>query len=283
MKLAFSTNGYVQWDLAAAIDDLAAAGYDGVEVLADRPHAFVDDMDAEAVGRLAKRLADRRLSVSNVNANCTFAHWPSCPPEPVFEPSLCSDDPALRRVRADRIRRTLDLAAGIGADCVSITTGKPLGRMHPEPAWDELKRQLTPLLEHGDARGVKIGIEQEPGLVVEWADEIARLIDELEAPSLGANLDLGHCAVLGEPIDEALRTLAGRIWNLHVEDLPADARGRFKHYHCDPGTGGFDFAALRRSLATIGYDRFLTVELYTQPHRAADAARRSVELLRRYF
>jgi protein FrlC len=282
IPLAFSTNAYTKHPLAFALEDIAAAGFAGVEVLADRPHAFVDDLREGDAERIRERLNELELAVSNVNANCTFAHWSDGPPEPIFEPALCSDDPVLRKVRSQLIWKTIDFAAAIGADCVSITSGKPLGAMNPAKAWDELKRQLEPLLAHAQTRGVKIGIEQEPGLLIEWADEIAALADEMGSPLLGANLDTGHCAVMGDPIGPAVRALKGRIWNVHVEDLPRDPRGRLKHYHCDPGTGGFDFAELFTALKSIGYDRYATVELYTQPHRPAEASRASFAYLQQF-
>lgn len=279
MKLAFSTNAYTRHDLDFALTDIAAAGFGGVEILADRPHAYVDDLTDDAIDAIRTRVFELGLAVSNVNANCTFAHWSDPPPEPIFEPSLCSDDPDLRRVRAKRIWRTLDFATRIGADCISITTGKPLGAMNPTNAWEELKRQLDPLLLHAHDCGVKIGIEQEPGLLIEWSEEIATLAQEMGSPLLGANLDTGHCAAMGEDPAAAVRNLAGRIWNLHVEDLPVNPAVRtrrvLKHYHCDPGTGGFDFAGLFTALRETGYDRFATVELYTQTHRPAEAARAS--------
>jgi sugar phosphate isomerase/epimerase len=68
-------------------------------------------------------------------------------------------------------------------------------------------------------------------------------------------------------VPEVIATMRGRIWNLHVEDLP----GR-KHYHMIPGEGTFDWPVLRDALRGIDYDRFATVELYTHtadPHAAA--------------
>ena len=43
MRLAFSTNAYVRYPLEEAIESIARLGYDGVEILADRPHAFLDE------------------------------------------------------------------------------------------------------------------------------------------------------------------------------------------------------------------------------------------------
>src|SRR5438477_369954 len=80
--------------------------------------------------------------------------------------------------------------------------------------------------------GVDIGIECEPGLFLEYVAELKEWIDRLGHPRFGANLDIGHSVVMGESVGEVVPMLRGRIWNLHVEDLP----GR-KHYHMIPGDG----------------------------------------------
>jgi sugar phosphate isomerase/epimerase len=72
--------------------------------------------------------------------------------------------------------------------------------------------------------------------------------------------------------------MAGRIWNLHVEDIP----GR-KHYHMIPGEGTLDWSALRDALREIHYDRFATVELYTHTGDPHTAARKSYAFLSRLF
>ena len=43
----------------------------------------------------------------------------------------------------------------------------------------------------------RIGIEYEPGLLIERCEELLMLIEDMNSPYLGANLDLGHSHVLG--------------------------------------------------------------------------------------
>jgi sugar phosphate isomerase/epimerase len=126
--------------------------------------------------------------------------------------------------------------------------------------------------------GIDVGIECEPGLLLEYVAELREWIDRLGHPRLGANLDVGHCQVIGESVPEAVKLLAGRIWNLHVEDI----LGR-KHYHLIPGQGTMDWAGLREGLAVAAYDRFLTVELYTHTADPQAAARQSLAFLSRHF
>ena len=40
MQLAFSTNAYLNYSFAEAVKRLGAIGYQGVEVMADVPHAW---------------------------------------------------------------------------------------------------------------------------------------------------------------------------------------------------------------------------------------------------
>ncbi len=278
MKLAFSTNAFVRRNLRQAIEQIAAAGYTGVEILADNPHWYPEKFiprQAQTIRRLLDRCS---LRVSNINANCTFGYWKDAPPEPFFEPSLISPRPDLRRARAAMIRNTLRLAAAIGAENISITSGKALPTMPPDKAMRQLAESLAPLLELAQKLGVKVGMECEPMLFIEWAVELRELMDRLDCRMLGANLDIGHSVVLGENIPEILEILKGRIWNCHIEDIS----GR-KHYHLIPGRGTMNWRGLQAALARINYDRFLTVELYTYPDQPEKAAAQSLRFLRKIF
>ena len=81
----------------------------------------------------------------------------------------------------------------------------------------------------------------------------------------------------------ALQLLKGRIWNCHIEDLPAGVGGKPKHYHTIPGQGVMDWAGLKDALVSAKYDRFLTVELYTYPDRPQEAAVESLNYLSSIF
>lgn len=278
MQLAFATNAFSRHSLEVALERIAEAGFEAVEILADAPHADPRELAGPAAVELARQVRNQLqrlgLKVSNVNGNCSFSYWRDAPPEPYFEPSLISPRPQLRADRAERIRRTVDFAAAIGAPAVSITSGKCLDMISPDRAARLLADSLPPLLDYADRRGVNLGIECEPGLFLEWAWELREWIDRLGHPRLGANLDTGHSHVLGESMADVFATLRGRIWNLHVEDLP----GR-KHYHMVPGTGTFPFAELVAAARSTGYTGFATVELYTQVERPFEAAMASREFL----
>jgi protein FrlC len=278
MKLAFSTNAYTRHSLIDALRGIKRAGFPGVEILADTPHAYPADIDAALTNDVKRELEKLDLSVSNINVNCSFGYWKDAPPEPYFEPSLISPNSRHREDRTRLIMKSLEFARDVGAANVSITSGRMLGGMPPEPAARQFAESIRPILDRADQLDVNVGIECEPGLYLEYVAELRDWIDRLGHPRLGANLDVGHSQVIGESIPEAVKLLGDRIWNLHVEDIP----GR-KHYHLIPGQGTLDWQGLKRALVEINYARFLTVELYTHWQNPQEAAEQSYQFLSRIF
>jgi sugar phosphate isomerase/epimerase len=278
MKLAFSTNAYTRFSLLDALRGIRAAGFEGVEILADVPHAYPPQITAEMTADICRTLDELQLRVSNVNCNCSFGYWKDAPGEPYFEPSLISPDPKHRADRIAMILAALHFARDVGAANISITSGRMLGGMPPDKSAKQFGESILPILDRADALGIDVGIECEPGSFLEYVEELRGWIDRLGHPRLGANLDVGHCQVIGESVPDAIESLRGRIWNLHVEDIP----GR-KHYHLIPGEGTMDWTGLRNSLRKIEYDKFLTVELYTHTADPQTAAVKSHQFLSRCF
>jgi sugar phosphate isomerase/epimerase len=274
MKLAYSTNAYTRTDLESALRSIADIGYAAAEILCDSPHWLshrVSDGEADAIRQL---LDDTGLAVSNLNANTANGYFDPLPPENVFEPSLSSKNPTWRNWRIDYSLRTLNLAKMIGACCISVTSGQPGSGGEPQAGIDLFVNSLRKVCDAAEKLNLLVGIEYEPGLLVERASELAEVIERVDSPSLGANLDIGHSYLCGESVEEAVALLAGRIWNVHVEDI----RGR-KHYHLIPGTGELPLEKYFHILKAGGYDGYLTVELYTYPDQPDEAGRASLRFL----
>jgi fructoselysine 3-epimerase len=274
-RFAFSTNAYSRHSLKRAVKSIAKAGFKGVEILADKPHAWLDSFSPRDIDRLRRQLEKLDLFVSNINANCTFGFWTDAPPEPFFEPSLISRNKALREWRIAYTKKALRLGKELGAHNVSITSGKALNGVPPEKAQKLLEEGLSRLLEEADRLKQRLSIEYEPALFIEKTSELKALLQKLDSPFLGANLDLGHVDVTGEDPCHAIRALKGRIFNLHLEDIRAH-----KHYHRIPGDGDMDFRAIFKELDKTGYAGPMTWELYTYDEAPDEACVRTWKYLR---
>jgi protein FrlC len=275
MRLAFSTNAFVRFSVIEAVERIAEIGYEGVEILADVPHLYPFSVSESELKKLTSVLDRCGLHVANLNANTAMGYYGRTFWEPLFEPSLANPDQAARKWRVDYSKRCIDLARVLGSRNISITSGRVVPGNSPETASNLLRESLEAVLEHAEKVGIRVGIEYEPGLLVERCEELRTLIEVMNSPYLGANLDLGHSHVLGEDPETVVAGLSPRIFHIHVEDI----RSR-KHHHLIPGLGEIDFTGLFEVLERHAYDGFATVELYTYPHEPEEAARRSFRYLR---
>jgi len=279
VELAFSTNAYTRYELPDAIRRIAEHGYSGVEILADTPHAFLPEFDETELDQLQTALADTGLAVSNINANTAMGYYDDAPPSAFFDPTLITADEEDRNWRIEYTKSAIDLAAAVDAPAVCVATGRPLPGTLPEAAMEYLHESLHEILDHADAKGIDVGIEFEPELLVESVDETLALIDDLGRESLGVNLDIGHAAVYGDDPAESVRRCAGYITGIHLEDIVGGPRG--KHYHRIPGEGDIDFEAVFAALEEVGYDGFATLELYTYPDTPDHAAQAAYDTFNR--
>ncbi|MBI5248296.1 MAG: sugar phosphate isomerase/epimerase [Desulfomonile tiedjei] len=274
MRLSFSTNAFVRFEIFEAVERIGQIGYQGVELLADAPHLYADSVTDHHLEKLLQILDKTGLKVANVNANTAMGFYGREFWEPLFEPSLANPDRELRRWRIAYSKKCIDMARVLGSPCISVTSGRPVPGVDPCKSMELLIESMAELLNYAENKSVRIGIEYEPGILIERYEELAAFMEKMGSSYLGANLDLGHSHVLGEDPETVISELSSRIFHVHLEDI----RGG-KHYHLIPGTGDMDFHKLFRSLTQNGYEGFATVELYTYPHEPDSAARQALSYL----
>ena len=279
-RLAFSTNAYTEYGLPEAIGRIGDHGYAGVELLGDAPHAYFPAFDETNRTAVREALADADLAVSNVNANTATGFYGDAPPSAFFDPSLSTADADDRRWRIEYTKRAIDLAELVDAPAICVASGTALPGTRPATAYDYFVESLHEVLDYAEPRGVEVGIEFEPELLVENVEETLTLLDDVGRDGLGVNLDLGHAAVYGDDPVDAVHQCAGVITGVHLEDIAGGIRG--KHYHLIPGEGGLSFAPMFDAFDDIGYDGFVTLELYTYPREPDRAAREAHEALAPY-
>jgi sugar phosphate isomerase/epimerase len=274
MRLAFSTNAYMRFSFDEAAARIAAIGYEGLELMADVPHAWPAGLLEPTKQALRESMGRLGLQFSNINAfmmNAIADHR-----QPYWYPSFIEPDEGYRRVRIDHTRRALDLCAELGAPHITTEPGGPIapGQSRQE-AIDLFVEVLKPLAEHAEKRGVLLLIEPEPGLLLETTDQYLEVADRVGAPSLGLNFDVGHAYCMAEDLTTQIEKLAHLTRHYHVEDI-AETR---VHHHLVPGTGAIDFPEVFEAIQKTGYDGWVTVELYPFVDDPDDAARRALELL----
>lgn len=273
MRLAFSTNAYLHFSFAETVRRLAEIGYTGVEIMADVPHAWPAYLLPEHKEAIRANLAEHRLAISNINA--FMMHAVDDVRQKYWHPSWIEPCPHYRRVRIEHTKRALTLAQELGAPCITTEPGGPLeGR-----GWNECLKlfveELKPVVEHAEKVEVPLLIEPEPDLLIETADQYLEFAQHFDSPYLGLNFDIGHFYCVKDEPAPTVHKLKEHIRHVHLEDI-APTR---VHHHLIPGEGAIDFASTLKALHDVGYDDWVTIELYTcheDPDGAAKVARERV-------
>jgi len=266
--LGYGTNGFAGHRLDDALGIIADLGYTAVALTLDHQHLdpYADDLVAET-DRVARRLDALGLRVV-VETGARFL----LDPRHKHEPTLVSEN-AERRL--DFLARAIRVAEGLGADCVSFWSG--VCTVDIATGWERLRTRMPAVLAEADRRGVRLGLEPEPGMLVETLSDALRLRTELgEAEPLGITLDVGHCVAV-EPQDAAacLRQAKGLLVNVQLDDMRPGV-----HEHLEFGAGQLDLPGTLAALDEIGYTGVAAVELPRHTHAAPQVARRAFTALR---
>ncbi len=126
------------------------------------------------------------------------------------------------------------------------------------------------MAEHAEKEGVLLLVEPEPGLLIEKMDQFHELMRYIDSPAVGLNFDIGHAYCVGDEPVEFIPKMAKHIRHIHLEDIAATR----VHQHLVPGDGAIDFAATLRAIQSIGYQGWVTIELYPYVENPDEAARR---------
>jgi sugar phosphate isomerase/epimerase len=275
MQLAFSTNAFMRFPFDEAAARIAEIGYDGLELMADVPHAWPAGLLEGPKREIRKAMERNKLRFSNVNAfmmNAIADHR-----QPYWYPSFIEPDEGYRRVRIDHTKRALSLCAELGAPHITTEPGGPIAPGQTrEQAVDLFVEVLKPLAEHADKLGVLLLIEPEPGLLIETTDEYLEVAERLNAPSIGLNFDIGHAFCMSEDLPRQIAKMAKHTRHYHLEDIAATR----VHHHMIPGSGAIDFPEVIGAIKKTGYDNWLTIELYPSVDDPDGAARTGYEVIK---
>lgn len=268
LSFGYNTNGFAHHKLEEALQVIADCGYAGVALTLDNHHCNPFTSEPADLAKLSQLLDQLQLRVVIE----TGARYLLNPGRKHY-PTLVSVEG--RQIRLEFLRRAVDIAAELNAECVSFWSGTPEPEVPEQKAWDWLVTGCLQLAEHAKRRGVQLAFEPEPGMLVDDMAKFEVLKKHITSARFGLTLDIGHvfCTETA-PLRQVYGKFSGLIRNIHIEDI----RDR-KHEHLMFGEGELDFPAILRVLQDNKYTGLINVELSRDSHRAPDVARRSIEFL----
>lgn len=274
LNLAFSSNAFKKSTLADAARDIAAAGYRGLEVMADIPHAYPPTFTRQHRTEFLALLNTLNLQVSNINAFTLFANGDT------YHPTWIENDDAARQFRITHTISAIELASDLGARTLSIQPGGPMigTGLTTDQAARRFADGLDAILPTARKHQVTIAIEPEPGLFIQSVDEFLLFKTRFFAdePLIAMNCDMGHLFCVGDDPVSVVQQHLPHIAHVHLEDIAKN----HVHQHLPLGQGAMDLQGILHALESRNYPGWVTIELYPYITTAKEVAHQAMEYLR---
>lgn len=191
-----------------------------------------------------------------------------------LRPDELADDTDIRRANLARWAHVLTRGLEMGVTTFNARCGKvPNPQAGPfefdragsgaarEEHWQwavEAWRQFGAMAHEGGAR---MGFETHTVCLTDTATATRGLIDRIDSPAVGANLDMGNIVLhpRGESLAQALQILRGRLYYTHLKNVYLVPGGGW--IGCRLSDGVVDNHAFLRILMEQGYDGLLGLEV----------------------
>ncbi|WP_427918596.1 bifunctional sugar phosphate isomerase/epimerase/4-hydroxyphenylpyruvate dioxygenase family protein [Streptomyces sp. cg40] len=248
-----SLSGSLTEKLTAA----ARAGFDGVEI-------FENDL-------LASPLTPEEIRARCADLGLTIDLY-----QPLRDIEAVPEAEFARNLR--RARHKFELMRRLGTDTVLVCSSvSPLAEDDDALA----AAQLSQLADLAQEFGVRVAYEALAwGRHVSTYDHAWRIVERAGHPALGTCLDSFHILSRGSDPKGIADIPGEKIFFLQLADAPLlamDVLQWSRHYRCFPGQGGFDIAGLLRHVLIAGYDGPLSLEVFNDVFRQADAGPTAID------
>lgn len=196
------------------IDRAAGLGFDGVMLMAKRPHLSVLDYGPHELARLRQRIEKRGLQkvciAAYTNFTCDLAH-----------PDIPNREYQIHNV-SELARAARDLGAGF----VRVFTGYEDPAVPFQRQWDVLVSSLREAADRAAEFGVVLGVQNHHDIGVD-PDSLYDLIREVDHDHCRAMFDAWAPALQGLDLESAARKL-GRL-TVHTTVANYSMRPRFRY------------------------------------------------------
>ncbi len=237
-----------------AAGELAALGFDGLELCLEAPDVRPESLDSARCRHICQRLDGMGIAILSVSY-----HGDIEPPEQ-------------RRANQER---AVSITRWLGADILILNGEKATDAPRQ---WEEHIARLKTLCRLAGDQNVTLAIEPEPLLVIGSSQDMQTMIQAVDSPRLKVNLDIGHAQITDPDLPATIRQFGSAIAHLHLEDI----RERV-HRHLMFGEGDIDFVAVRRALDDIGYAGPYVADLFGFQESPGEFAARALQHMRRLF
>jgi sugar phosphate isomerase/epimerase len=221
-----------------------AIGFDTIDI-------FADPLEIDIMERRLIKDTCRQVGIPIVSVCCCAL-------------GLADFNAAVRTFHLYRVKKYLEFVYELEAKNLLLVLGEYIWQqevIQPRDQWNWAVEQARAAGDYAKDLGVEIAIELEPFQlsIVNSLDKMVQFLDDVNHPSVRANLDISHLHLSKSPASGIPR-LKGRIAHVHFSDCDGK-----KHGDLPPGRGVVNFMPYLRELQTVGYQGVVSLELEYSP------------------
>ena len=257
-----------KWDYPydEAVRRIAKAGFRATELIAWDSSAFDEYYTPGTVKLLRSVLDDEDMTLSQFVVNNGAA---------------ASADGARRAQAVAMFKRGVDVAAELGATIVNTVTHMPFELPYPritdrplvqvfglelsadldwQQNWEDYVAALRECADYAAAAGLKYSLEPHPFRYGANTDGMLRLIEAVDSPALGVNVDPSHLFPSGDLPNMVIYRLGSRVLHCHFSDNDGTT-----NVHWRPGMGKIDWTQVMQALKDVDYAGVVSLEFEDVP------------------
>ncbi len=269
MKIGICNEIFKNWDIEKVIHFIKDLGYQGLEIAPFTLGNSVDEVEKNEIEKIRKTSEKTGIEIIGT-------HWLLVKPEGL---SVSTDNKEIREKTSEYLVKLVDFTYQLGGKLMIF--GSPKQRnIEKGQTYEGVKRNLIEVLEkpllQAEKKDIYICLEplaRTETNFINTADEAIEIIEEVNHPNLQLHLDVKAMCDEEKPIPEIIRSGKKYLKHFHVNDKNL----------LGPGFGDVDYKPIIETLKEIGYNGFLSVEVFDFSPGAEVIAKKSIEYLKKFL
>ena len=246
--------------LETFIDKAADLGFQGIELMAKRPHLSLLDYGSREYSALRRRIEDRKLkhvclaAYTNFTADAAHAEIPHA------------------EMQVHYLAELARAAKELGAEAIRVFTGYEESASPFDRQWNVVVKCLREASQRAAEFGVVLGVQNHHDIANDF-ESLRDLISEIDQPNCRAMFDAWAPALQGEDIARAARDLASMTVHTTVADYQLRSRYRYvpalvnyerqtpRAQAVPMGEGSIDYGSFFDALCSGGFNGTVAYEM----------------------
>jgi sugar phosphate isomerase/epimerase len=269
MRFAICNEIFGGWKTEDVFAYCRNVGYEGIEIAPFTIAKLVTDISAAERAKIRTLAGQQQIAISGI-------HWVLAQTEGLH---LTHPEASVRAQTSHYLRALVDFCADLGGGFMVVGSPKQrnlLASVSKEQGMAWAADAFRDPAKRAEDRGVTICFEPLAPTetnFINTAREAIELIDQLRSPAFKIILDVKAMSSEGRPLPQIIHESWPQFAYFHANDT--NLKG--------PGFGETDFGPIAAALLEVGYDGWVSVEVFKFEEGAEAIASRSIQFLRENF